>query len=194
MGSPIVSRESISALLNYNYDRVEDQSDHRPTGLSDILDRELNDYDRSGLTPSNNYGLPVGTIVRGLFCQLLWTWSLLFVTIGWVAFTILFASNCIRSASFSSTLLFSDPTKTVLALNVLSHVTILLLRELTASIFDVIRWTLASSPNGISLGSFISLSRATGLVGVLSLLLERIHQHSVPVRHGPWGPLRQLPY
>jgi len=88
----------------------------------------------------------------------------------WVIFTIIFAWNCTLQNPFSPGMIFSAPSTTVLTLNILSHGTVVLLRELTSSVFEIVRWALACTPHGVSLPSFISLSRATGPLGVLSFL------------------------
>ena len=91
----------------------------------------------------------------------------------WIAFTTIFAFNCSRSKPFAYSLFLSKSEDSILVLNILSHGTLLLLGTLTLQAFETVRWALASSRNGIPAGSFLGLSRATGLFGVLRLFVSR---------------------
>jgi hypothetical protein len=104
--------------------------------------------------------------------QLLWPWVTALASSLWIAFTTLFAFNCSLPAPFAAPLLPSRAEESLLILNILSHGTLLLLGALTSQAFEAVRWALASSRNGIPAGSFLGLSRATGLLGVISLLVS----------------------
>jgi hypothetical protein len=67
---------------------------------------------------------------------------------------------------------FSDPKIIILALTIGSGVSVFLLGQLVSSAFDRIRWTLAASPGGIDLATFLGLSKATDLLGVLSIIFS----------------------
>jgi hypothetical protein len=67
---------------------------------------------------------------------------------------------------------FSNPKTTVLALTIGSGVSVFLLGQLVSSGLERLRWTLAASPDGIDLATFVGLSRATGILGVLSLVFS----------------------
>jgi hypothetical protein len=120
--------------------------------------------------PQFDDGDRVSLRLRSPFRQFFWTWALTIVSIIWVVFTVYFAYNCTMDKPLSTTLVFSRPDNTILALNILSHGTILLLRELTSSVFEAVRWAFASSKDGISAFSFLGLSRATSPLGVLNLM------------------------
>jgi hypothetical protein len=66
-------------------------------------------------------------------------------------------------------LLFS-PTKTLLTVSILSQSFILLLESLVSSVLDTLRWQLASGDNGIPVSTFLGLSGATSLWGVIVLM------------------------
>ena len=67
----------------------------------------------------------------------------------------------------------------MLVLNILSHGTILLLKEITSDVFEVVRWGLATSRNGIPTSSFLSLGRATSLFGVFNLFAGKENESLV---------------
>lgn len=62
-----------------------------------------------------------------------------------------------------------SPGKTVMVINVLSHVVAFLCWSLLSDASEALRWALACRPQGISLASFLALSRATTLPGVAYL-------------------------
>lgn len=105
------------------------------------------------------------------FRQFWGTWLVSLIATAWVIFTICFAYNCTLVNPFSIRLLFSKPENTILMLNILSHGTIILLKDLTSSGFEAVRWAFASSEKGVSASNFIGLSRATNALGVLGLVL-----------------------
>ncbi|OBT75014.1 hypothetical protein VF21_06337 [Pseudogymnoascus sp. 05NY08] len=87
--------------------------------------------------------------------------------------------STIFSVYYSYTVLVSDkavpqalslsPGKTVMAINVLSHVVAYLLWSLITDANEELRWSLACRPQGVTLTSFLVLSRATPLHGVAYL-------------------------
>jgi hypothetical protein len=88
-------------------------------------------------------------------------WALVAVTCASVGFTIFFAHNCSLEAPRSRTLIFSDPKRTILALNILSQITIFLLSQLTNGLFENVRWAFASSKRGIPALSFYAMGPST---------------------------------
>ena len=113
-----------------------------------------------------------GTKLQSMPRQLLWPWITALVSALWMAFTAIFAFNCSLPKPFSQRLLPTRSEDSLLILNVLSHGTLLLLGQLTSQAFEAVRWALASSPNGVPAASFLGLSRATGLLGVVSVLVS----------------------
>jgi hypothetical protein len=65
---------------------------------------------------------------------------------------------------------FSSPEKTIRALNIGSIFSVFLTGELLIITCDRLRWALAASNSGLGIASFLALSRATGLIGVLNLV------------------------
>ncbi|KAI9770897.1 MAG: hypothetical protein M1840_002601 [Geoglossum simile] len=66
-----------------------------------------------------------------------------------------------------------SPGKTITVVNVLSHGVAFLLLQLVSSVFEALRWALASSRSGIRVMSFLALGQATSTLGVLSLCRKR---------------------
>jgi len=118
-------------------------------------------------TARSQFGLK-GNPLLSTFRQLLWTWILSLISIGWVTFAVYYAYNC-TSATPVSLLLFSNSKHTILLLSILSHGTVILLEALTSNVFEATRWALASSTRGVASETFIGLGRGTTYLGLLSL-------------------------
>lgn len=117
------------------------------------------------------------------------------VTAACLAFTVFFAYNSSMEHPVSTTLIFQNPERSILALNVLSQITIFCLAELTTSVLEATRWAFACGASGASALTFLSLSRATSLIGVLCLLMGN---GSTPYKvekdgHRLWGGQRYYP-
>jgi hypothetical protein len=113
-----------------------------------------------------------GTKLQSTPRQLLWPWITALVSALWLAFATIFAFNCSLPKPFFQRLLPTRSEDSLLILNIFSHGTILLLGQLTSQAFESIRWSLASSPKGVPAASFLGLSRATNLLGVVSVLIS----------------------
>jgi hypothetical protein len=87
-----------------------------------------------------------------------------------MSFTVFFAYNSSLERPVSSTLIFEKPERSILVLNIASQMTIFCLAELTSSVLESTRWAIASSDSGTPAYTFLALSRATSIVGVLCLL------------------------
>jgi len=94
-------------------------------------------------------------------------------TVGLLLATILFAFNYSLLRPISPNLLFKNPVNSVLLLNVLSQVSMFCVAELAFCLLDVLRWALASRSSGTSAYTFLALSRATNLFGVLYLIFRK---------------------
>lgn len=132
---------------------------------------------RSGELMANRRALPafesVGRTVqtpRRQYCAL-WLLSVLAATC--LGVTIFFAFNCSLEYHLSQKLTFEKPERSITFLNIMSHISMFVLAELVSSVFEKIRWALASSQIGTSALTFLVLGRATNLLGVLNLLLSR---------------------
>lgn len=74
--------------------------------------------------------------------------------------------------------LFLSPANTNLLITVLSQVFGQLIQALFKNIFDVLRWQLASRERGVPIPTFLQLSGATELLGVLSLIATKGNHHT----------------
>jgi hypothetical protein len=95
------------------------------------------------------------------------------LTTGCLAFTFFFACNISAEQPVSTNLIFDQPNNSVLALNILSQISMFLLYELTTALLEAIRWTIACTESGSSAFTFLILSRATNIIGVFSLLMSK---------------------
>jgi hypothetical protein len=93
-------------------------------------------------------------------------------TVVCISFTTFFAYNGSLEHPFIPGLVFDPPERSILVLNFVSQLSIFLLAELTAAIFEVVRWAFACSSYGVSAFTFLILSRATNAAGALYLLLR----------------------
>lgn len=93
------------------------------------------------------------------------------LSVASMSFTVFFAYNSSSEQPVSSMLIFERPERSILVLNIVSQITIYCLAELTLSVFDSVRWAFACSTSGISAYTFLALSRATNVIGVLYLIL-----------------------
>jgi hypothetical protein len=91
-----------------------------------------------------------------------------------IFFTVFFAFNCSLDRPLSQKFTFQKPERSILVLNILSQLSMFLLAELTIGVFDMIRWAQASSESGLPALTFIILSSATSITGVLYLLLASV--------------------
>src|SRR5271169_6443774 len=112
------------------------------------------------------------------------------LTAGCMAFTVFFAYNSSLEHPMSSKLIFNRPEKSILVLNIASQITIFCLAELTTCVLDAVRWAFASSVTGASAYTFLALSRATNVIGVVCLLLGKDSQESGRDGHRIWGGQR----
>jgi len=157
--SPIPSPMPRSDVLRFEENKTligPEVDDHRAQSLG-----HLRQHDNSGVR------------LQSTLRQYAWTWLLSLFSLVWIVFTICFAYNCTLANPFAASLLFSRPENTLLMLNILSHGTLILLKDLTSSVFEPVRWAFASSSIGVSAFNFIALSRATNTTGVLALLFTR---------------------
>ena len=112
---------------------------------------------------------------------------LIFITVAWLSCTIFFAYNSTRATPLSSALMLPKPGQAILALSLLSHITILLLQALASTAFEAVRWAFAGSAEGVSAFSFLTLSRATGPLGVFYLLFFNSHTSGGISGHRLWS-------
>jgi hypothetical protein len=83
-----------------------------------------------------------------------------------------------------------SPGKTVLVVNILSHIVAFLGWDLLENVLEEMRWALACRVEGVSLMTFLALSRATPYSGVAYLCLMRgghrfwcLQRYSIQTHH-----------
>lgn len=84
-------------------------------------------------------------------------------------FTLYYCYTVLVNTNAVPNVFVTAPGTTVLIVNVLSHLVAFLVWGLFSDTFEALRWALASRQKGILLTSFLALSRATPLSGVLYL-------------------------
>ena len=62
---------------------------------------------------------------------------------------------------------------TILLVNIISHVNVFLVSLLLEIAYEALRWSLASRNRGVSLSTFLALSKATGFMGITDLIRVR---------------------
>jgi len=90
-----------------------------------------------------------------------------------LAATIFFAYNCSLAQPVAPALRFALPERNVFVLSLLTQLAMFSLAELTSTVLDLVRWAFSCSARGIPAFTFLALSRATNLLGVLYLVLGR---------------------
>ena len=98
-----------------------------------------------------------------------YNWCLFILTVLTCATTSFYAYNATLTRPLSG-IIPSVPTQTIGVLNTMSTASAFLLGELVHTVFERMRWILASRPKGVALTDFLGMSRATSISGVLALL------------------------
>jgi len=81
----------------------------------------------------------------------------------------------------------ADPTNAFRILRVLSECLSILLTILIASTTAIVMWSTASSERGITFATWLSMSPATGIIGLLKLFnWRRISDREARDWHRPW--------
>lgn len=95
---------------------------------------------------------------------------LLIATTLWLVITVWvsFAAERISPPTF-----IAQPEFVVVALSFLSGGSMFLLGELVLVTFEHLRWTLSSRQSGVDIGTFLGISRATCVMGVLKLCFSK---------------------
>jgi len=147
------------------------------------------EYERANASDAAN-SLPRA---REVWLRSLPTWLLMTLTSVWLGFTMFFAWNSTLSNPFVRNIMPSGPAQTITVLNILSHITVFLLQVLTSSVFEILRWAFASTKAGVSAFGFLTMSRATGPLGVLYLLFFDSKTGNFWTGHRLWGVQRFTP-
>ncbi|KAM7217471.1 hypothetical protein V8F06_007102 [Rhypophila decipiens] len=114
-------------------------------------------------------------------------WTVALLALGTTAVTVWYSYRVMVDINELPRPLQLSPGLTVLVVNVLSHIVAFLALSLSTDILEHLRWALACRPEGILLTSFLAMSRATSITGVLYLF-------RVPGWHQLWALQRILSY
>jgi len=116
-------------------------------------------------TPSSR-----GTVLPKKFKQLRWTIFLFFLTFVLSVLTFLYIYAALIAQHPSLGRLLFSPSRTIFVVGLLAQVMALLITQLFDNVFDILRWQLASRDGGVRTTTFMGLSGATSLPGLLMLL------------------------
>jgi hypothetical protein len=100
--------------------------------------------------------------------SLYFTWCLFAVTTLSCAVTSYYAYNATLTYP-NQNFIPSSSEWTMGILNTMTTVSAFLLGELVQAVFERVRWILASRQQGVQMGDFLGMSRATSIAGVLAL-------------------------
>jgi hypothetical protein len=132
----------------------------------------------TGPLPSRAVSGGRGTVLDSKFSMFFYTWALAIVTALLGAFSISYAYAVLLNLG-SSSVFIRPPGETVLTVNLLSQFIAILLKQQLSAAFEALRWALVSRRNGTLITTFLALSRATSLQGIIYLF-------SLPGRHLIW--------
>lgn len=158
-----------SSNTNFSFPFQDPSNRSTSTAYRNIGSEEqiLYGYNREGgWASANNDGVQTSLLERKSR-RLATTWILAVMAISTSAFSVFYSHRVlVNKASLPSSLLL-PPGATVLVVNVMSHVVAYLCLRLFSDTIEALRWALACRPEGILLTSFLAMSRATPLMGVL---------------------------
>jgi heme/copper-type cytochrome/quinol oxidase subunit 3 len=101
--------------------------------------------------------------------QFKFTWGLTLITAIFIAVTSFYAYNATLKTPRWRAILPNNPSRTILIINILSHVTVILLKVSTTAQFEAIRWVFGMR-TGVPALTLVTLSPGTGALGVLYLI------------------------
>ncbi|KAK3376885.1 hypothetical protein B0T24DRAFT_665745 [Lasiosphaeria ovina] len=100
-------------------------------------------------------------------------WAVALLALGTTAVTVWYSQRVMVDRTELPSSLRLSPGLTVLAVNVLSHIVAFLVFSLCGDVLEQVRWAFACRPEGVLLTSFLAMSRATPVGGVLYLCRVR---------------------
>jgi hypothetical protein len=101
------------------------------------------------------------------------TWLVAVMTLASAAATVWYSTRAMLDSRALPPSLSHGPGMTVLVVNVLSHLVAFLCLTLYTETMEALRWALACRRVGVPLTTFLAMSRATPLMGVLHLCRVR---------------------
>ena len=99
-------------------------------------------------------------------------WLLAACSIALTSFTVYYGWNASFSSSPSARFLWNQPDNTIFTVNVLSYLATILVSTLVTATCDQLRWTKCCAEQGMPFLTFLALSSATPVSGLLHLLLS----------------------
>ena len=93
-------------------------------------------YNKISIDPKHT--VPYGVPIQSAWRKDLLTWLLALLAIAFFIFTVIFASNATRGDQADTRLLFSDPGRTILVLQILTNVTTTLFGELLVASCEMV--------------------------------------------------------
>jgi len=152
----------------------------------EVINRHPTSQQRDQVVPAQEVLRPPHSL-SGACTQLRAYWATLvlgLITCGAIGFTIFFAYNASLEQPVVDFIILSRPEMTILFLSGASHVSVFLIGAFAARVLENVRWTFASREEGVSALCTLTLSPATGYLGVLTLLVHGLSLHTSHSR--PW--------
>jgi hypothetical protein len=110
------------------------------------------------------------TLLPTTFKQFKWTIGLFSATIPLFAVLFLYIYAALIAQHPKLGRLLFSPSRTIFVVGLLSQVVALLIKHFFDNVFDALRWQLASRRGGVRTTSFLGLSGATSLLGIITLI------------------------
>jgi hypothetical protein len=124
-----------------------------------------------------------------------WTLTLVVISISVTGFTVYYSWNASIALNPSQRFLWFQSDATVFTVNILSYIATVFVNALIDATCDDIRWRHSSREKGIPVLSFLALSSATSLWGLIHLLFSpvpRIQSTSQSMSHRLWSLQRYV--
>jgi hypothetical protein len=138
--------------------------------------------DETAFTP-----LPIPEVVSMSELTLIpdfWTWGLVATAITTNSFSVYYAWNAAFHAIASKTFLWMQADTTVFTINILLYIATVMVKQVINTTCDQIRWSRGCQTRGMSFLSFLALSSATPIWGLVHLLFSPIPYLSSFTAHG----------
>lgn len=97
------------------------------------------------------------------------------------SFTVYYSWNASFTSNPSSTFLWNQPDNTIFSINLLSYISTVLVTKLIDATCDQMRWAKSSKTRGMKVLSFLALSPATSVTGLIHLLFSPVPRVAAPI-------------
>jgi hypothetical protein len=165
---PMTKRSSAKDPYSIKMRLLSEQPDEAPLELNTFSPKPP--YIEVCVPSSEPY---IGTPLPSKRRQYNATFALLFAVMALSAFVIYYAYETLINVRPTLGVLLLAPYNTVLVISILSQAVALSFRQLFATLFESVRWKFACQRKGVEMTTFLGLSTATSLQGVLYLLYEK---------------------